>query len=339
MMNALIVVVAAVVAADPAARIEPSRLIKDLRDLPPSRTVSTSPDRQIVLKNTEEMLLGKLRHMGYTPVEQYLKWTTKGDARVLTNTGWTTVPDPAPKTWRNIYVEIPGKTHPNEIIIVSAHFDSVPGTPGADDDGTGVAAALELARTLKDTPMQRTVRIVLFNLEEIGLVGSTEHAAWTKQRLDAGTETIVGMMSLEMLGYFTDEPNSQRIPIPAIPGVFEPPTVGDFIAIVANQASATFARSLVCGMNDAEPTLKTTLIDFVPGVGETMPDVRRSDHAPFWDIGVPAALVTDTSEFRTPHYHKPSDTIDTLDMDRYTKTCRAIAGAVWRLAGPIESND
>lgn len=323
----------------PEAQVDAASLIHLVREMPPSRTAWAAPEDQLVLKETEEWVLGRLRAMGYEPVEQAIQWTNGGLTRVRTDDGWQVIPDPKPQTWRNIYVEIPGVEHPEEVVVVGAHFDTAPLTPGADDNATGTAAALELARLLRDRSMRRTVRIVFFNLEEIGLIGSTEHAAWTHQRIREGKETIVGMLSLEMIGFYTDAPNSQRVPIPPIPGVFEPPTVGNFLGVVATQSSAAFARELVRGMREAAPELKINLVDFIPGAGEAMRDVRRSDHAPFWDLGIPAVLVTDTSEFRNPHYHEPTDTWETLDPERYALAAKAIIGGVWRLAGPAPSDD
>lgn len=340
MIHALAALLIAVLSvAGPETEISRDRLFDHIRALPANRSVWVTPAEQQVLKDTEELVLRTLREMGHTPIEQPLKWTTGGIATVRAEDGWDAVPDPQPRTWRNIYVEIPGREIPEEVIIVGAHFDSRERTPGADDNATGTAAAFEIARVLKDRPMRRTVRIVFFNLEEIGLHGSREHAEWTKARIEAGAERVVGMLSLEMLGYYSDEPNSQRSPIPPIPGVFSPPTVGNFLGVVATRASAPFAREIVAAMREAEGELPIFLIDFIPDAGGAFGDVRRSDHAPFWDIGVPALLVTDTSEFRTPHYHQPSDTWETLDEDRFTAAVRAIAGAVWRLAGPIEDSD
>lgn len=338
-MNQMLALIVAAIAAGPEVEVEADRLLAHVRDMPASRTVWTTPDAQSVLLETEARLLRALRGMGYAPIEQPLAWTTGGTVRVKSNEGWTFAPDPHPKTWRNFYVEIPGRESPNDVVLIGAHFDLAPGTPGADDNASGTSAAMELARILKDRPMRRTVRIVFFNLEEIGLIGSTEHAAWTKKRIDAGVESIIGMVSLEMLGYYSDEPGSQRIPIPAIPGVFEPPTVGNFLGVVATQESGAFARELAAGMRASAPELDVRLIDFIPAGGAMFPDIRRSDHAPFWDIGVPATLVTDTSEFRTPHYHKASDTVETLEVKRFTLATKAIVGAVWRLAGPIEAGE
>jgi Zn-dependent M28 family amino/carboxypeptidase len=198
---------------------------------------------------------------------------------------------------------------------------------------------MEIARRLSSPAFaaqtQRTVRFALFNVEEEGLDGSFEHARLAELR--AGEEQIVGVINLEMIGYFTDEPNSQRSPIPRIPGVFEPPTVGNTITLVANQASSAFARELNDLMRSGSPLLKTFLVDFIPGNGDAIPDTQRSDHAPFWMIGVPAVMVTDTSNFRNPHYHKPTDTIETLDLKRMTRVVEGVEHAVRVMSGASAS--
>ncbi len=177
------------------------------------------------------------------------------------------------------------------------------------------------------------MQLAFYNLEEVGLVGSRAHAQQLQQRAQRTGARVVAMLSLEMLGYYSDEPGSQRIPIPEIPGVFEnPPTVGDFLALVGNQASASLAHTVAQAVQQASPELKLFVVDFVPATGWTMPDTRRSDHAPFWDMGWPALLVTDTSEFRTPHYHRPSDTLQTLDLRRLALAAHGLAAAVEQLA-------
>ncbi|MBL0922198.1 MAG: M20/M25/M40 family metallo-hydrolase [Phycisphaerales bacterium] len=324
-------------AAGPEADVERARLEAHIRDLPALRALWVEPERQEGLHEAERVIERKLRDMGLEPVSQSLEWTTGGSVRVWRDGAWTVVPDPEPRRWRNIYVELPGRVRPEEVIIVGAHFDAREDTPGADDNASGVAGVLELARTLRDRPMERTVRLVFFNLEEVGLIGAREHAAWTRERIDSGAEKVVGMVSVEMIGYFCDEPGCQKSPIPAIPGVFTPPDKGDSIVVVATQASAAFARALGAGMRASEPRMPVFMLDFVPGRGETIPDVRRSDHAEFWDIGAPAVMLTDTSEFRNPNYHKPTDTIETLDLERMTQVVRGLAGAVWRMAGPIDA--
>lgn len=321
--------------AGPEADVDRARLEAHIRDLPALRSLWVEPQQQEGLLEAERVIERKLREMGFEPVSQPLEWTTDGEVRVKRDGAWAMIPDPEPNRWRNIYIDLPGRTRPEEVILIGAHFDAREDTPGADDNASGVAGVLELARTLKDRPMERTVRLVFFNLEEVGLIGAREHAAWTKARVDSGMETVVGMVSVEMIGYFCDEPGCQRSPIPAIPGVFTPPDKGDSIVVVATQVSAPFARELSAGMKTAAPQMPIFMLDFVPGRGEPMPDVRRSDHAEFWDIGVPAVMLTDTSEFRNPNYHKPTDTIETLDLDRMTLVVQGLAGAVWRMAGPV----
>ncbi len=151
-------------------------------------------------------------------------------------------------------MNIPGRELPNEVVLIGAHFDAVPGAPGADDNGTGTAALLEVARVLKNHPTKRTIRLVFFNLEECGLVGSSRYVDqagpdWKGGKNREGqaqpaTEKIVGMVSLEMLGYFSDEPNSQKSPLPPIKDVFDPPTVGDTIAVTwASRATRRLFQS------------------------------------------------------------------------------------------------
>jgi len=335
--NALTVAVfaGALLSAPPEREVQRDGLLDHVRALPDARAAMGSPESRRGLLRAQRWLTQTLRDMGHDPRLQSIDFSPPES----TTNGKVGDADADQREWKNIIVEISGREKPDEVILVGAHFDAAPGSPGADDNGSGVAAALELARALKDRPMRRTVRIVLFNLEELGMIGSRQYAQRVKERIDRGRERIVGMMSLEMIGYYSDEPGSQRSPIPPIPGVFDPPAVGDFLAIVATRSSSEFAHRLESLMNEAEPALKTFLFDLAPGNGWMIPDTRRSDHAPFWDIGSSAVMLTDTSEFRSPHYHQPSDTIETLDAERFTQAARAVVGAVWRLADPIEADD
>ena len=185
--------------------------------------------------------------------------------------------------------------------------------------------------------MRRTVRLCLFNLEELGMVGSFYHVAQMVQARadeDDGSERVVGMICLDMLGYFTDEPGSQTSPIKAIPGVFEPPTVGDFIAVVGLLGHHRFNQSVVDAMVEASPGAKVWLADFSP---IPLPDMMRSDHAAFLLAGVAAVMVTDTANFRNPHYHTGTDAVGTLDAARFTAVVRGLVGAVYALAGPVQA--
>jgi hypothetical protein len=328
-------------APPPAHRVDQERLIAGLRALPIARAALGDVEHQQGLADTERLIEERLKEMGYTPILEPLRWNIQKQIEheeKLAENGAVqprqmpdTIDELANRTWHNIIVELPGTDLPEEVLVIGAHFDAVPGTPGADDNATGAAALLELAHVLKDVPMRRTVRLVFFNLEEIGLRGAADHVRARRDAWQSGEETMIGMVSLEMLGYFSDEPGSQRSPVPPIEGVFEPPTVGDFIAIATVRRHQEFSQRFGREMQNAQPELKVLIADFFP---IAPPDLLRSDHAPFMMAGLPAVILTDTSEFRNPHYHKPSDTIETLDLHRYTMVVRAVAGAVHAIAGP-----
>lgn len=308
---------------EPHEEVSQTRLMGYLRALPEERSPMGSPRHVEGLVETERWIRVTLEDMGYEVHEQTImpfEPPVGGE-----------IPE-ADRVWRNLWVEIEGTSRGGEMLIVGAHFDAVATSPGADDNGTGTAGALELARVLAGRKPERTIRIVLFNLEETGLIGSTMHAqASIRPRIESGELAVVGMVSLEMLGYFSDEPDSQRSPIPAIPGVYEPRTVGDFIALVGTQRDQAFTRPMSEGMRRGAPGLNLFVFDVLPAA---LPDMRRSDQAPFWDIGVPAAMLTDTSNFRTPHYHRMSDRVETIDARRFTLVVRGVAAGIWELANP-----
>lgn len=212
--------------------------------------------------------------------------------------------------------------------MVGAHFDSFEGSGGADDNGTGTAALLELARTLKDSAPERTIRLVFFTLEENGLIGSRHHLAlWKSKR--ATEEKLVGMISLEMLGYYTDAEGSQKSPIPAIKGIFEPPTVGNFIAVTGIKKHQAFSGKLGRVMGEAQDKVPVMMADMFP---IAPPDLLRSDHAPFLLEGVPAVMITDTANFRNGNYHKATDTVETIDAARFGAVVVALDKAIRELS-------
>lgn len=330
-----------------AALVERERLMSDLKSLPTKRSPNASPEHADGLRQTEELILARLKALGYAPTVQEVDFLGSSREAREQNAG-------ADKTapWRNIIAEIKGVSRPDEVIVIGAHFDAVPQSPGADDNGTGTAILMEAARVLKGRPMQRTVRLAFFNLEEVGLVGSRAYVDWILPRMQGpanggekpeggegadGGETeaanatrIMGMVSIDGVGYFTDEPDSQRSPIPPSP-MFTPPTVGDFLALGGIAGYRYFSQPLVKAMQRSEPELKIVAADFVP---VALPDLLRSDHAPFMGKGVPAVILADTANFRSPHYHQPSDTVETIDAARFTLVARAIIGATYELAGP-----
>ncbi len=199
-------------------------------------------------------------------------------------------------------------------ILLAAHYDSVPGTPGADDNGTGVAVLLELIREFANLPVSIPLRFIAFDLEEYGMVGSEIYAEQLKEQ----NELIRLMFSLEMLGYCCHERHSQTYP----PGLnqFYPDT-GNFIGFIGNVKTTKETRFFSRQMrNSGTPSEWLS----VPFSGEMVSETRLSDHAPFWDQGYKALMVTDTSFLRNPHYHQPSDTIETLDLEFLTGVCQGL---------------
>lgn len=202
-------------------------------------------------------------------------------------------------TFPNVVGVREGTMCPERVFVIGAHYDSVPNTPGADDNASGIAGMLEVARALHETPLPATVWFVGFALEENGLVGSFN---MSRDAESAGTE-IVGMVSLEMLGYTTDEAN--------------------FIIVLGNTASIRLTDAFRRAGDAYVPELTVPIVN-LPGNGEEQPDSRRSDHAPFWDAGYQAVMVTDTANFRNPNYHEPSDTLDTLDLTFATNVTKEV---------------
>jgi hypothetical protein len=209
----------------------------------------------------------------------------------------------------NIEVEIPGARP--EILLIGAHYDSVFGSPGANDNGSGVAATLALARRFAGRKTQHTLRFVAFVNEEppyflSGEMGSLVYAGRCKARGDK----IFAMISLETIGYFSDAPNSQAYPSRAL-GAFYP-KVGNFIGFVSNVHSRTLLRRAIALFRQHAkiPSEGAALPWFVPGVS-------WSDQWSFWKHGYPGIMVTDTAPFRYPYYHSADDTPDKLDYDRF----------------------
>jgi Zn-dependent M28 family amino/carboxypeptidase len=208
-------------------------------------------------------------------------------------------------------------------LIVGAHLDSVIGTPGADDNASGVAVLLETARLLSQVPIRSQVLFCAFNLEELNMIGS---AALARKLKDAGVN-IEAMISLEMVGYTDSRPGSQKLPV-GLSRLY--PDRGDFIAVIGNWKSNALLRKFSRLMREVPDLQVETLA--VPGKGMLIPAARLSDHAPFWDLGFPALMLTDTAFYRNPHYHGPMDTFDTLDLDFMAKVCEGVVRGILGLA-------
>jgi hypothetical protein len=216
---------------------------------------------------------------------------------------------------RNIeaVLEPAGAGPDTESLVVGAHYDSAGIAPGANDNGTGVAAVLELARLLKDAaPKSKRLRLVLFVNEEPPYDRTPNMGSWhyAKELKERG-ERVAGMLSLETLGCFSDAPGTQKYPPPF--GLFFP-TTANFIAFVAMPGSRSFLHSVVGPFrrHAAIPTIGGTAPDQFDGIG-------WSDHWSFAKLGYPAVMITDTALFRYRHYHKPTDTPDKVDYEKLAR--------------------
>lgn len=227
----------------------------------------------------------------------------------------------------NLVVEIPGTDRSSEIVVVGAHYDSVEGSPGANDNATGVAAMLDLARAFAASRPSRTLRFVAFVNEEppyfqTEQMGSLVYARRCRERGD----DVVAMLSLETMGYYSDARGSQRYPFPL--GFFYPST-GNFIGFVGDRASKRVVLDAVAAFRERTqfPSEGGVLDASLPGIG-------WSDHWAFWQAGYPATEVTDTAPFRYPHYHTAADTPDKVDFDRLARVVVGLYDVVSSLALP-----
>jgi Zn-dependent M28 family amino/carboxypeptidase len=236
--------------------------------------------------------------------------------------------------FRNIIATHRGAFKPEERVIVLAHYDTVADSPGADDNASGVAVMLELARILGPLRFEKNIQFIGVNLEENsgsegkgeGRRGSTALASHARKQ----GWSIDGVVVLESVAYAGDTV-VQRAPV-GLP--VEVPKVGDFIAVVGNEDSRGMVENFATVVNRYGISLPCqTLV--VPGNGEMLPDSRRSDHASFWDEGYRAIMITDTTNFRSPHYHLPSDTLETLNIPFAARVCRATAAMVAAMAIPV----
>ena len=225
------------------------------------------------------------------------------------------------KSVKNIEVEIRGSARPDEIVVVGAHYDSVFGSPGANDNASGVAALLELAREFKNKEVNRTLRFVAFVNEEPPYfqteeMGSRVYARRSREK----AENIVAMVSLETIGYYSDAENSQVYPFPF--SLFYP-SVGNFIGFVGNTSSRPLVRrSIKTFRDDGFPSQGVAAPGWLTGIG-------WSDQWSFWKEGYQAIMITDTAVFRYPYYHRRSDTAEKLDYDRMVRVVSGLSRVIF----------
>ncbi|MBL1293977.1 MAG: M28 family peptidase [Thiotrichales bacterium] len=218
-------------------------------------------------------------------------------------------------TYRNVIAHFGQKSDQCGSYIIGAHYDVLGGHPGADDNASGVAGLLELARLFAKADLPCPIELVSYTLEETvghGHKGSLYHARDLAER-DIKVEF---MMSLEMIGYFSNEPNSQDYPLPVLNTIY--PTVGNFIAVVGDFKQIALTRFIKASFRSSSSVPVRSI-----NTSKKVPGITWSDHASYWQFGFPAVMITDTSYNRNHNYHTKYDTWDTLD---YATMSKVVAG-------------
>ncbi len=294
--------------AGPEAQPDPAlvaRLNADVTQLAAGFGERNVTNQPAALEQTAAWLRTRLEGLGYVVQEEPIK---VGE-----------------RTTKNLIVERRGRGLATQLVLVGAHYDTAHGTPGADDNGSGVAVALALAEIFSTRTPERTVRFIFFTNEEpphfrTTSMGSVVNAGACRGRHD----DVKAMLSLETLGYFSDEAGSQRYPWP-LSLVY--PSQGNFVAFVGNVESRELVR-------DCVRTFRA--MAQVPSEGASLPGslegVDFSDHAPYWKYGYPALMVTDTALFRNPHYHEPTDVPARVDFRRLALVTEGLISVVESLA-------
>lgn len=234
----------------------------------------------------------------------------------------------------NVVATRRGTLYPERRVMLIAHFDTVSTSPGADDNASGVALLLELATLFQHLQFERTILFAGVNLEENAAddapgTGTRGSGALARHAREQGWD-LDAVVVLESVG-FAGVDVMQQVP-PGLP--IEQPEAGDFLAVVGNENSREVVeRFLEVTARQGIPLPSLPVV--VPGNGEMVRDTRRSDHAPFWDQGYRAIMLTDTTNFRNPHYHLASDTVETLNLPFTAEVCRAAGALLLELAAPL----
>jgi Zn-dependent M28 family amino/carboxypeptidase len=231
----------------------------------------------------------------------------------------------------NLVAEIQGRSRPDEIVVVGAHYDTVSWSPGANDNGSAVAALLELSRLFKNESPEKTMRFVAFANEEPPFFKTSSMGSLVYAKACRGdNENIIGMVCLETMGYYREERKTQKYPVPLS---FFYPDTGNFLAVVGNLRSKplvqSFARRFMAESDF--PVECAAITDFIP-----LPGIDWSDHWSFWKCGYQAIMLTDTALFRYPYYHSSEDTSDKLT---YRSLARVTYGIFRALRGMVLPGD
>ena len=322
-MRPALVVLAVVVAATLAVAWLVTQPLLRVRK-PTGDPLAVEPDRLAAHVRTIAVELGPRDHThpaNLDRVAAYVATAFRATGGRVTEQPFT----PTSVTYRNVIASYGAGEGPR--IVVGAHYDSAGPLPGADDNASGVAALLEVGVLLgRGRTLPRRVDLVAYTLEEPPVfptpaMGSFVHAASLRQR---GVD-VRAMLSLEMVGYFTDAPDSQTFPHQILRLVY--PSRGNFITVVGRLGDIGLVRRTKSAMRGASdlPVVSINAPVWVPGVD-------FSDHRSYWAHGYPAVMVTDTAFYRNPHYHAPTDTPDTLDYARMAKVVAGVYEAVLALA-------
>lgn len=223
--------------------------------------------------------------------------------------------------------------------IIDGHYDGVANSPAADDNGSAVAGVLEALRVLSQYDFEHTIQFIGFDFEESGLIGSQRYIQSGIQPY----ESIQGVLNFEMIGYYSEDPNSQSLPAgfellfpQAVADIQADNNRGNFLVVCGNATSNPLITSFLDASALYVPNLRAISLQ-VPGNGTIAPDLRRSDHAPFWDSGRKALMLTDGADTRNLNYHTPADTMGTLNFNFMTNVVKATLGTLAELAIPISS--
>ncbi|MBL7157238.1 MAG: M20/M25/M40 family metallo-hydrolase [Candidatus Omnitrophica bacterium] len=256
------------------------------------------------LNEAAEYIIEKFKSFGYEP--EFQSYSACG------------------KIFKNIIVTKPGDEEPGKTLILGAHYDSHK-SPGADDNASSVAGLLEVARNLRDKKSACTIKFIAFANEEPPFFKTKNMGSrvYTKAAKEKG-ENIKGALILEMIGYYSDKPRSQHYP--PIFNFFYP-SAGNFIGVVGNFRSKGFVKNIVSSFK----TGTDFPIEWVLGPS-ILPGIDYSDNWSFWKEGYPAVMITDTAFYRNPHYHKASDTYETLNYEGISEVVKGLTASLAQLA-------
>ncbi|GAB4256700.1 M28 family peptidase [Deferrisoma sp.] len=266
-----------------------------------------SAEEPEALARAREYIAGILRDAGYVPRYQDVPY--------------------GGRTYHNVIATLPGRDEAAGVVVAGAHYDTVWGTPGADDNASAVAVLLEAAKALAGRRFRLPVEFAFFTLEEPPVfpsraMGSAVYAS----ALRATGREVAAMLCLEMVGYYPGSQGRQAFPFPLMGWFYR--SVPDFVAVVGNWRSRGLVREVAAAFRAASALPVETL-----AAGRFVPGIDFSDHRWFWAMGWPAVMVTDTAFYRNPHYHRPTDTPDTLHYGAMAELVEGVAEAVRVLAG------